>query len=426
MSKIEISETISMSVLDNGVRVVTDRFPLMESVAMEVAVVAGASSETPATNGVSHFLEHVLFKDSEGYSSEARQQRIADAGGFMNGATTKDATFYQSAILREDTLTALDVMGDMLCAPAFKAEQIETERNVILQEGFCECRRCAHQEAFYEAAFPGQNLSLPTPGCEKNAKRFTRDDLIAYYREHYVGDNVILGVSGDVEHDRIVEAASKAFGSLPQSSATRRPTFDYVGGESIVSTRGDQSVIWFGLPMSPVITDEYLAEFAFCQAFGGGATARLFQELREKRGLVYECEASVRHDGRTPLMVATAIGDLDEGREIFQYAIEALVATAESLSDDELARAMRSEIASQRMDRDMASRRIDDAIYSLIYANRIEPPRAEWAQLLALDAASVRAAGLRLLSRKPTLAAIGPVRRLPSLGQFFEADRKAA
>ena len=173
-------------------------------------------------------------------------------------------------------------------------------------------------------------------------------------------------------------------------------------------------------------TDEYLAEFAFCRAFGGGATARLFQELREKRGLVYECEASVRHDGRTPLMVATAIGDLDEGREIFQYAIEALVATAESLSDDELARAMRSEIASQRMDRDMASRRIDDAIYSLIYANRIEPPRAEWAQLLALDAASVRAAGLRLLSRKPTLAAIGPVRRLPSLGQFFEADRKAA
>ncbi len=427
MNTEKIDENIELTTLDNGIRVVTDKFPHLESVCISAAFAVGSCFETPDNNGVAHFLEHILFKDSKTGSADDRQRKIAESGGFLNASTEKDRTSYRAVILRDDHLEALNVLGDMICEPAFSAEQIETERGVILQEGCRGCRSCALRDSFYFVAFPDHGLALPVAGTEESIKTISRDDLIQFHSDYYAAENLIVSISGDVSHMECVDSIARAFAALPVAARHKVPQFKYAGGEASFGVNDDQATIWFGYPGQRTGSQSEWAEYLFWQFCGSGPTSRLFTELREKRGLVYDTHTFDDDHAGAPMRVACATGAAKEAKNIFGCMAGTIFDAADSITDDDVNRLKKSEIAGFRMHRDSASGRVDGAIASLLGYNFCSlKPADDYSKIQNIDAAAIKRAAHALFSSDPTLAVFGPVRQLPKLSMLGDRRRAAA
>lgn len=421
-SDTETPDGIRLTTLTNGMRVISAAMDSIESASLGVWVATGARHETPDVNGVSHFLEHMAFKGTKTRDALAIAQEIEAVGGHLNAYTSRENTAYYAKVLADDSALAVDIIADILQRSVFDPEELERERAVIVQE--------IHQtfdtpddwvfDLFQETAFPGQALGRPVLGTEDTVKGFSRDDVKGYMDGRYGASAMILSAAGKVDHDALVALAEEKFAGLTSKEDPICEPFRYVGGDRRNDKSLEQAHVLLGLEGVGYQDPDFYASSVFATLFGGGMSSRLFQEVREKRGLAYSVYAfmSAYDDGGLFGIYAGTGGD--DVEELLPVLCGELERSAGDVSEDEIARARTQLKASVLMGLESSSSRCEQMARQLtVYGRPIGVDELK-EKIDTVDMASVKRVIERLSASTPTLTGLGPISKLE------EYDRLAA
>ena len=419
------SPSLRITRLDNGLTVATEAIPGVATATLGVWVGAGSRNERPEEHGLSHLIEHMAFKGTQSRSARVIAEDIENVGGEINAATSTEGTSYSARVLGEDAGVALDVLGDILTRSTFDAGELAREKGVILQEyaAIEDTPDDVVYDAFTEAAFPGQPIGRPILGTPETIQGFDRTAIEGYIAREYVPERMVVAAAGAVEHARIVEAAERHFGAMPAARAPEAVPGVYAGGERRMPRKLEQANLVIGLPGLSFRDEGYYALHLFSQVLGGGLTSRLWHEVRETRGLAYEIQAfhwPFSDCGLFGIGAGTSGADLPELVEVTLAATR--TATAE-LDAVELARAKAQLKVSLLSALETPGGRIERNARQLLAWGRVIPADEVIDKVDAVTVEDVRAAGRTLVAGTPTLAAIGPIRRLPSLDRIAAALR---
>ncbi len=405
---------IRLTRLPSGLVVLTDPMDTVESASLGVWVEAGTRNEPAAINGVSHLLEHMAFKGTERRSARAIAEEMDAVGGHLNAYTARDHTAYFAKVLKEDTGLALDIVADILQHSTLDGEELERERTVVVQE-IAQALDTPDDivfDYFQAAAYPAQPLGRPVLGTEDLVRGMTRETVRAYMAEHYAAPSMVLAAAGRVDHDRLVEDAERAFGSLPATAAGPADRACYVGGEHREERDIEQVNLVLGFEGVGYADPDYYTASVLSTILGGGMSSRLFQEIREKRGLVYSIYsfASSYNDGGL-FGIYAGTGE-DEVAELVPVLCDEIVGITGKVDEAELARARAQLKASILMSLESTSSRCEMLARQMAVHGRPIPVAEIVEKVEAVTAADVVRTAKRLFSTPPTLAALGPLSRL--------------
>ena len=409
--------------LDSGLSVVTETLPHARTVSVGVHVGAGARHERRAEHGLSHLLEHMAFKGTRRRSARAIAEEIEAAGGDLNAETGVETTAYHARLLGEDLPVALDILADILTEPSLDPAELEREKGVILQEimGVEDDPEDLVMDMFLERAFPGQPLGRPILGTRKSVQGFDPGMVRAYLDREYRAPAMVVSAAGRVDHDALVEAAARLFAGLPRGGEPAPPAGErarYQGGEERRVRKLEQAQIAFGLPGVSLADEELYAAQAFAHIVGGSPSSRLFQEIREARGLAYEIEAFHWPFSDCGVFALAAGTDARDAAELIEVAVDCLAKAADAIEPAELDRT-RAQMKVQLLSAlESPARRADGMARQILGYGRLIGGDEIIAKIDALTVEEVEAAGRRMLAGAPTLTAVGPVKRLPALDRL--------
>ena len=412
---------VEITRLPNGLTVVTDPMPQLESASLGVWVNCGARHETRPVMGVSHMLEHMAFKGTERRTARGIAEEIEAVGGALNAYTSREQTAFHARVLKSDVPLAVDILADILTHPVFDAGELERERQVVLQE-LGQARDTPDDIVFdhlQSAVYPEQAMGWPILGNEETVGNFTRGDLETYMQANYRADGMVLVASGSVEHARMVDLAQRHFGDLRQGAAPKGEPARYAGSDIRVEEDLEQIHITWAFPGLASGDDALFAAQVYVTALGGGMSSRLFQEIREKRGLCYSIYAfanSFVDGGVIGIYAGTGANEA--------VGISALVAgemqeLARSANAEEIARAKAQLRSGLLMGLERPSARTELIASHLLAYGRVVPISEIREKLEAVSVEDVRSFGEKLMrTARPAIAAIGPVRGLESYETF--------
>ncbi len=285
--------TIEMTTLASGLRVVTCRMPHLETASLGVWINSGARSELQQEHGLAHFLEHMAFKGTRTRSALEIAEQIEAVGGSVNAMTSFETTDYFARVLREHVPLALDILADILQNPVFSPEDMEREKDVILQEiaSLQDSPEDLIFEAAQNAAFPGQTLGRSIMGTPESVRALSRDDLVRYRETAYAAPRMVLAAAGAIDHDAIVARAEADFTGFAKQDARPVEPARFSGGHCGVTRAIEQCHIVLGYDAPSFRDDAYFTSLIYSVLLGGGMSSRLFQEARERRGLCYDINA---------------------------------------------------------------------------------------------------------------------------------------
>ena len=333
--------TLEQSKLANGLVVVSHAMPEVETVSLGLWVGAGSRSEGASEHGVAHLLEHMAFKGTARRSAQDIAEEIEAVGGELNAATSVDSTAYYARVMRKDMPLALDILSDILVAPRFDRMELSRERDVILQE-IAAAMDSPEDIAFdlvQEAAFPDQPVGRPILGTAESVRRFKRDDLGAYLSAHYHGPNMVLAAAGAVDHGALVAEAEKRIAGFDQESAPPPEVAVYAGGIRRSDKSFEQTHIVLAFEGPHYRHPDYFTAQVCAGALGGGMSSRLFQEVRERRGLCYAIYAFASGLSDSGMFAIHAACASDRAHELFAVIRDELVKAADrGFRPDEVAR----------------------------------------------------------------------------------------
>lgn len=407
---------IKITTLPNGLRVVTDTVTTVETVAVGVWVGVGTRFEDMRHNGVAHMVEHMLFKGTKKRSALDIVEVIENVGGSMNAYTSRELTSYYVHLLKEDLPLALDILADMLQNSTLPEDEIERERDVILQEiGMCaDTPDDLIFDNYYETAYPGQALGAPILGKSEIIANMKREALSGYIAQHYNPAQMVVCAAGNVAHERMIELVGNLFADLPPGKAEQSLPADYRGGEHRLDKELEQAHVILGFRGVPRTDDAYFAAHTLATLLGGGMSSRLFQEVREKRGLVYSVysfHSAYTDDGIFGIYAGTGPDKLPELVPVVCDEIKKLVG---SVGETELNRAKMQLRAGILMGQESMSTRADSSAKALLLNGRIRTIPEVLGKIDAVDIAALDSVARRIFSSKPTLAALGPLAQLES------------
>ena len=407
--------SVAVTTLPSGLRVVTDRMAHVETASLGVWVAAGSRHEAHDEQGLSHLLEHMAFKGTRRRSARAIAEEIESAGGDLNAATGVEQTAYYAHVLAADTGLALDILADILTDSTFDAGELEREKSVIIQEiGAVEdTPDDLVFDLFNAAAFPQQPLGRAILGTPEGVSRFDRDRIGSYLSSHYQGGAMVVGAAGAVEHERIVDEAARNFAgmaSVEPSAGASRAT--YVGGEHRLKRRLEQAHIVVGFEGVSYDAPDHYALQVFANAVGGGMSSRLFQEVREKRGLAYSIYAfnwAYYDTGIFGFYAATGARDV---AELMPVALDCLTAATQDLSEAEVGRAKAQMKVSLLAALESPGSRSEQIARQILAFGRVLSREELIVRVEALSLHAIRAAGAKALLSRPTVASVGPVAKV--------------
>lgn len=405
--------------LANGLTVATEAIPGVATATVGVWVGAGSRHEGGNEHGLSHLIEHMAFKGTARRSARAIAEDIENVGGDINAATSIEQTSYTARVLGEDIGVALDVLGDILTNSVFDAAELAREKGVILQEHAAveDTPDDLVYDAFMETAFPGQAIGRPILGRPETIQSFDEAAIRAFMAREYAPGRMVLAAAGAVEHEAVAEEAERLFGAMPPGGADEAEPGRYAGGERRISRRLEQANLVIGLPGVSFKDPGYYAAHLFTQALGGGLTSRLWHEVRETRGLAYHVDAfhwPFTDCGLFGIGAGTAGGDV---REFVEVTAATARRAAETLEEPELARAKAQLKIALLAALETPGGRVERVARQLLSWGRVIPSHEIVAKVDAVTLDQVRAAGVRILAGAPTVAAIGPLKGLPSRKQ---------
>lgn len=406
-----------ITTLPNGLRVATRAMPGLHSAALGVWVNAGGRNERAEQNGIAHFLEHMAFKGTTRRSALQIAEAIEDVGGYINAYTSRDATAYYVRVLEDDVDLAFDVISDIVLNPVFDTREIEVERGVILQE-IGQCLDTPDDIIFdwlQEAAYPDQPMGRTILGPAECVSRFGRADLARFVAENYGPGQMVVSAAGAVSHDRIVALAEAAFGHLKPVAQAPREAARWQGRETRHVKPLEQAHFALAFEGPGYLAPDFYAAQIFSSALGGGMSSRLFQKIREERGLCYTIFAqSGFHDDTGMLTIYAGTGSEDLA-DLANLTIDEIKRAAEDMTEAELARARAQLRASLLMGLESPSAQAERMARTLAIWGRV-PDAAEVADRIAsVTLADIRDHAVGLIgSARPALALYGPVEGAPT------------
>ena len=414
--------TVQQAQLSNGFRIVTERMPGLQSAAVGIWVTAGGRHERLEQNGIAHFLEHMAFKGTKRRNALQIAEAIEDVGGYINAYTSREVTAYYARVLEADVPLGLDVIADIVLNPVFDPKEIEVERHVILQE-IGQALDTPDDIIFdwlQEAAFPDQPLGRTILGPAERIEGFGRDDLTGFVAQNYGPDRMILSAAGAVDHDRMVADAERLFGHL--HPLQRRPAAPAVWSSRERRETRDLEQVHFALGLAgPSIRDaDFYPAQVYTTALGGGMSSRLFQKIREERGLCYSIYAQAGAYDDTGMLTIYAGTSADEIAELATLTIDEMKRSAEDMSEAEIARARAQMKAGLLMGLESPSARAERMARSLAIWGRVPSVEENAAKIEGVTLAEVRAFAERLAGAEAALALYGPVAAAPALSSLRE------
>jgi predicted Zn-dependent peptidase len=416
--------TTEITTLKNGIRVATHRMANLETVSLGVWVAVGARHERDDQHGLSHFLEHMAFKGTKARSARAIAEEIESIGGDLNAATGLDTTSYYARVLKGDDGDALALIADILLNSKFAPEDLDRERVVIQQE--IAASDDNPDDIIFDlvqgAAFPDQAIGRPILGTKASVGRFQAADLTSYLGEHYVPQAIVVSAAGAVHHGEIVRHVEALFGGLtPGRRGTESPA-QYRGGSAASSRPFEQSHVLIGLPSPTYLDPAYYTAQVFSGLFGGGMSSRLFQEIREDRGLCYSIDSSVWGLKDTGMLTVHAATGPEMVEELAKVVAEQLAAVAEEgPTEAELQRSKAQIKAGLLMALESSAVNAEQMARQLLAQGRLIKIAELIDEVESVDAARIKAFAGSLMDEVASVAVVGSGRK--SSGQ---ATRVAA
>jgi predicted Zn-dependent peptidase len=414
--------TVRVTTLDNGMRVLSDVMESVETVSLGVWVDVGTRHEPAEVNGVAHLLEHMAFKGTDRRSALDIAAEIEAVGGHLNAYTSREHTAYYAKVLKEDTPLAIDILADILQHSVFDPKELERERSVILQE-IGQANDTPDDiifDLFQERAFPDQAMGRPVLGRAEIIRRVDRNTVAQYMRRHYAAPGMLLAAAGNVDHDSLVALAGRAFAHLPGERVARSEPARYVGGDLREARELEQVHVVLGFPGFPYADADYYAASVVSSALGGGMSSRLFQEIRERRGLVYAIYSFTHAYSDGGLFGVYAGTGEEEAEELMPVLCEEIRKLSAGLEPAELERARAQLKAGLLMSLESTTARCEQqATHMLVFGRPLDLGEMV-ARIDAVDAAAVQRVARRLRTAPPTLTALGPIGRVEPYSRLAE------
>lgn len=403
--------SVKVTTLSNGLRVATDTMPDVQTVSLGCWVGVGTRNEPAPVNGVAHLVEHMLFKGTKRRSAYRISEEIENVGGQLNAYTTREHTAYYAKVLHEDSALALDLIADMLQNSVIDEEELARERTVVLQEigQAADTPDDVIFDHFQTTAYPSQALGRPVLGSEEIVGSLSRDALVEYMRQNYAGSSMVLAAAGRIEHERFVSLAEEAFAGLQATADPKGEAAAYRGGDFREERDLEQLHLVLGFDGVAIHDPDFYAHSVLSTLLGGGMSSRLFQEVREKRGLVYSIYSFTGgyHDGG--LFGIYAGTGPEEVTELLPIVCEELVKVGRDVTEDEVARARAQMKAGTLMALESSMSRCEQLGQQLLVYGRPVPVDEMVQRIDAVDSEAVMRVARRLRACMPTVAALGPV-----------------
>jgi len=396
-------------VLSNGLTVVVEPLPGAESVAIGLYASVGSRSEPDALGGLAHLVEHMVFKGAGGRDTRELAEVIEDVGGSLNAWTARDQTVFHGRALARDLPLVAELIADFIRAPHFEEEHLEREKEVILSElgeSVDSPDDLVHDHLF-EAAFGGQAIGRPVLGNEKTVRSVGRQDCFDWLAQQFTPSRLVLSAGGKVDRDQVLDLAEKLLGDMEPNEAPAIETARFTGGERNDRRSFEQAHWCLAFEGSSAAHPRNPAVALFVQALGGGTSSRLFQELREERGLAYSVYAWNQAFADTGLVGIGCAAERRQAADSVQLARDVLVATAQGLTEAELNRARAQMEAGLLMALETAQGRADQMARSVEVFGRILSLDELLGQIRAVTVEDARSAGQALLGGPIAVASVG-------------------
>jgi len=403
---------VEVSRLSNGMTVATETLPHIESVALGVWVRSGSRNERDEEHGIAHLLEHMAFKGTGSRTAWDIASQIENVGGEINAATSVETTSFYARVLREDVSLAIDILADILTDSRFDPAELEREQNVILQEigAAWDTPDDIVFDRFTETAFRHQTIGRSILGTPETVKSFTSTQLRRYLERQYGADRMVVVATGAVKHDEFVKVVESKFGGFrAKSESVTQSNTRYIGGDFRENRDLMDAQIVLGFEGRAYHVRDFYASQILSIILGGGMSSRLFQEVRERRGLCYSVYAFHWGFSDTGIFGVHAATGHDDISELVPVILDELRKAGDFVSLEEVNRARAQYRAGLVMSAESAASRASQIARQLLLFGRPIPMEELVERLSNLTVERLSDLAQRLFSTHPTLAAIGPI-----------------
>lgn len=412
-----------VTTLTNGIRVVSQTMPHLETLALGVYVAVGARHETVELAGISHMLEHMAFKGTARRTARVIAEEIESVGGELNAATSVEQTAYYARVLKGDERVALDILADILLDSQFAPAELEREREVILQEiaGIKDSPDDIGYDLLHEAAFPGQAVGRPIIGTPATVRAISREALQQFLGERYRPSAMVVSAAGAIDHEKLVRHVEALFGGLTPGGVGGEERARYEGGSRTWDKPFEQSHLVLGFEAPSYRDTAYYTAQVFAALLGGGMSSRLFQEVREKRGLCYSIYASawgLKDSGLLAIHAAT-------GKDMMGELIDVIGQEVGHLAEDgpgaaEIQRAKAQFKAGLAMGLESPSARAEQMARQLMAFDRLLGIDDLIERIEAVSHGDLTTFAARMAKGRPSVAVVGAGKRSRAFAERAE------
>lgn len=413
--------TPKISTLANGLRIATLHMPGLETAAIGLYIDAGARSETEAQNGIAHVLEHLVFKGTAKRNARQIAEDIEDVGGHLNAYTTRDHTAYYARILASDLALGIDMIADLVTKPNLDQQDLTKEKEVILQElgQALDTPDDIIFDHLSDVAYPDQAMGRPIIGNADTIKSFNADSVRAWQKHHYHAGSMVLAAAGKVDHAALVKLADAALGGIASGTRPEPEAARYVGGERRDVRDLEQVHIALAIPACTYTSPDYYAQMLFSVMLGGGMSSRLFQEVREERGLVYSISCSLSPYTDTGLFSIYLATGHENARQAVIVTLETWAKATRGITEKEVQRAKAQAKAGLFMSMESCAGLSETLGRQMLIFGRMIPTPEIIAAIDACTAEQVMQVAQEMLKSGPlSMAIVGPETDVPCVGEL--------
>ena len=404
--------SVEITRLPNGINVVTHHMPHLETVALGIWIKAGARDENAEENGIAHFLEHMAFKGTAKRSALAIAEEIESAGGEINAATGMETTTYYARVLKNDWALALDILADIFTGSVLDADELERERDVILQE-----IHAAHDQPddlvfdlAQAACFGDHPLGRSILGTTGLIGSVTRDSIIAWRDRNYFASRIVVSAAGNLDHRAFAVEAERLLGSVATGQPPQREKPVFTPASCTEEKPLDQAHVVLCFPAPSYRDPDIYVLQVLSSILGGGMSSRLFQEVREKRGLCYSVfsfGSAYEDAGQIGVYAATSP---EHSKDLIEITSDVMLSVAEGVTEAEVARAKAQLKASLVMNLESASSRADQIARQFLAFGHVPAIATLVAKIEAVTCEQVRGLAEQLFKAKtPAYSAVGHI-----------------
>ena len=413
---------IKYTKLSNGLRVITDEMTDVETVSMGIWVSVGSQLEDSQINGISHLLEHMLFKGTKQRTALQIAQEIENVGGIINAYTSRDMTAYYLKVLKEDALMGLTILADIYQNSVMNEEELFKEKDVVLQEILqnFDSPDDIIFDYFQETAYPDQPIGRPISGSTQTVQAIKPETLLSYMHDEYTASRTVVSIAGNISHEFCVDLVCRLFTKLSQKGKRQMIPSRYVGGDFRQDRDIEQVHVLMGFPAFSYQNDFFYAQMILSTLLGGGMSSRLFQEVREKRGLVYTIYSFSHSYMDTGLFGVYAGTGKEKIKELMLVVCDELLTMGTMLTEQEIERAKAQLKAMILMQRESTSTRCKVNAQNMLIWGKIISKDEIISKIEAVNEDILKQVSSLLLSKKPTLTSLGPIQHVWDYEKFVD------